>query len=177
VPNFTISQAFHCASCIFSAPTCAHSFLCASIPREFRCRNWGFFLTFSPIYHRHSATMKFIQFHPDNTNSTSATTNHCGLTFLERIYPKSIHELRILITKTRSNCHGFTVTSNSTNSRSEFARTDIKSIISHHMAEFLNFPMNLTTEIGAFPNSTSLLLNLPWTLCNSKFGHFEINPL
>jgi hypothetical protein len=88
VPNFYISQAFYCASCIFSAPTCAHSFLCASIPREFRCRNWGFCLTFSPIYHRHSATMKFVQFHPDNTNSTSATTNRCGLTFLERIFPK-----------------------------------------------------------------------------------------
>jgi hypothetical protein len=95
VPTFTYTS-FHCASCIFSAPTCAHSFLCASIPREFRCRNWGFFLTFSPIYHRHSTTMKFIQFHPDNTSSTYATTNRCKLTFLERIHPKSIHELGIL---------------------------------------------------------------------------------
>jgi hypothetical protein len=97
--EFYLSQAFHCASCIFSAPTCAHSFLCASIPHEFHCRNWGFCLTFSPIYHRHSATMKFVQFHPDNTSSTYATTNRCKLTFLERIYPKSIHELRILTTK------------------------------------------------------------------------------
>jgi hypothetical protein len=48
MPNFYISQAFYCATCIFSAPTYAHSFLCASIPREFRCRNWGFCLTFFP---------------------------------------------------------------------------------------------------------------------------------
>jgi hypothetical protein len=48
-----LSQYFHCATCNFSAPNCAHSPLCASIPREFCCRNWGFFLTFSPIHHRH----------------------------------------------------------------------------------------------------------------------------
>jgi hypothetical protein len=44
VPNIYISQDFHCASCIFSAPTYAHSFLCTTIPHEFRCKNWGFFL-------------------------------------------------------------------------------------------------------------------------------------
>jgi hypothetical protein len=38
---------------------------------------------FPNFQHRHSATMKFVQFHPDNTNSTSATTNSCWLTFLE----------------------------------------------------------------------------------------------
>jgi hypothetical protein len=86
-PKFYISQAFHWASCIFSAPTCAHSFLCSSIPREFHCRNWGFFLNFSPIYHRHSATMKFVQFHLSNTSSTSGTTNRCGLTLLEQFFP------------------------------------------------------------------------------------------
>jgi hypothetical protein len=131
-------------------PICTHSFLCASIPREFRYRNWGFFLNFSPIYHRHSETMKFVQFHPDNTNSTFATTNHCGLTFLERIFPKINSQIENFNYKTRSNCHGFTVTSNSTNSRSQFARIDIKSIISHHLDEFLHFLMNLTAEIGAF---------------------------
>jgi hypothetical protein len=35
--QFYISQDFHYASCIFSAPTCANSFLCAPIPCEFRC--------------------------------------------------------------------------------------------------------------------------------------------
>jgi hypothetical protein len=74
---------FYRATCIFSVPTHAHSFLCASIPCEFYCRNWGFFLTFSPIHHGNSATMKFVQFHLDNTNSTSATKNRFGLTFLE----------------------------------------------------------------------------------------------
>jgi hypothetical protein len=83
VPNFYISQAFYCASCIFSVPTYAHTFLCVSIPREFCYKNWGFFLTFSPSYHIHSTTVNFSQFHSDNTNSTYETTNHCGLTFLE----------------------------------------------------------------------------------------------
>jgi hypothetical protein len=44
---FHASQAFHRASCIFSAHTYAHSFLCASIPREFCCINWAFCQTFS----------------------------------------------------------------------------------------------------------------------------------
>jgi hypothetical protein len=52
---------------------------------------------FPNFHHRHSATMKFVQFHPDNTNSTSTTTNHCWLTFLEQFFPNSIHKLRILI--------------------------------------------------------------------------------
>jgi hypothetical protein len=52
--------------------------------------------------------------------------------------------------KTRSNYHGFILTSNLTNSRSEFARTNIKSLISHHLVKLLNFPMNLTTEIVDF---------------------------
>jgi hypothetical protein len=42
------------------------------------------------------------------------------------------------------------MTSNSTNFRSEFARTDIKTIVSHHLAEFLHFRMNLPIEIGDF---------------------------
>jgi hypothetical protein len=48
-PNFYISHAFYYGSCIFSVPTCTHSFLCASIPREFQCRNWGFSLNVSPF--------------------------------------------------------------------------------------------------------------------------------
>jgi hypothetical protein len=60
--QFLYITSFYCASCIFSAPTYAHSFFCASIPREFHCRNWGFFLTFSQFHHRHSTTMKFPQF-------------------------------------------------------------------------------------------------------------------
>jgi hypothetical protein len=47
-PSFYTSLLFYCASCIFSAPTYAHSFLCASIPCEFHSRNSGFFLTFFP---------------------------------------------------------------------------------------------------------------------------------
>jgi hypothetical protein len=43
---------------------------------------------FTNFHHRHSATIKFVQFHPDNTNSTSTTTNRCWLTFMERIFPK-----------------------------------------------------------------------------------------
>jgi hypothetical protein len=38
---------------------------------------------FPNFHHRHSATMKFVQYQHDNNNSTSATTNHCWLTFLE----------------------------------------------------------------------------------------------
>jgi hypothetical protein len=58
----------------------------------------GAFAQFSPnFYHGHSATMKFIQFHSDNRNSTFATTMCCWLTFLGRVFPKLIHELRILI--------------------------------------------------------------------------------
>ena len=60
----------------------------------------GDFAKFFPNFcHRHSTTIKFVPFHPHNTNSTSATTNRCGLTFLERIFPNSIYELRILTTK------------------------------------------------------------------------------
>jgi len=44
---FHASQDFHCTSCIFSAHTYARSFLYASIPREFHCRNWGFCQNFS----------------------------------------------------------------------------------------------------------------------------------
>jgi hypothetical protein len=49
MPNFYVSQYFYYTSHVFSAPTCAHSFLCASIPHEFRCKNWGFCLTFYPF--------------------------------------------------------------------------------------------------------------------------------
>jgi hypothetical protein len=56
------------------------------------------FANFFPnFHHRHSTTMKFVQFHLDNTNSTSATTNNCWLTFLEHFFPKLNSQLRILI--------------------------------------------------------------------------------
>jgi hypothetical protein len=95
VPNFTYQKIFtiHHAFLVRSPVDIhfyAHQFLVNSAAEI-----GAFGLTFPPIYHRHFATMKFVQFHPDNTSSIYATTNHCGLTFLERIYPKSIHELRI----------------------------------------------------------------------------------
>jgi hypothetical protein len=123
--------------------------------------------------------MIFVQFHPVNTNSTSVKTNRCGWTFMERFFPKFNSRIENFNYKTRSNCHGFTVTLNSTNSWSEFARTNIKSIISHHMAKFLNFLMNLTTEIGdssqfrpivvAFYHGRSATRNLAILICEIRF--------
>ena len=40
----------------------------------------------------------------------------------------------------------------------EFARIDIKSRISHHMAKFLNFPKNLTTKIGVFSQVCTIVV-------------------
>jgi hypothetical protein len=113
---------------------------------------------FPHFYSRHSTIMKFVQFHHDNTNSTYETTNCCGLTFLEQIFPTLNSRIENCNYKTHSICHGFTVTSNSTHSRSEFARTNIKSEISHHLAKFLNFPMNLTTKIGAFSQFRAIVV-------------------
>jgi hypothetical protein len=125
--------------------------------------------------------MKFVQFHRDNTNSTSVTKKYCVLTFLEPIFPKLNSQIANFNYKNRSICHGFTVTSNSTNSRSEFDRENIKPIISHHLAEFFHFLMNLTIEIGAFPNFMLLLLKFTmdalqleiWPLRNKSSEKFH----
>jgi hypothetical protein len=94
--------------------------------------------------------MKLVQVHPNNTSSTSVKKNRCELTFLEWIFPKLHSRIENFNYESRSIYHGFTITSNSTNSRSKFARTNITSRISHYMAKFLNFPMNLTMKIGDF---------------------------
>jgi hypothetical protein len=102
VPNFSYHNLFTGHHAFLVHPPghihfYAHQFLVNSVVEI-----GAFGLTFSPIYHRHYATIKFVQLHPNNTSSTYVTTNHGGLTFMEQIYPKSIHELRILIVKLAS---------------------------------------------------------------------------
>ena len=64
-------------------PFYAHQFLVTSAAEI------GAFANLFPnFHHRHSATMKFVKFHPDNTHSTCSTTNRCWLTFLEQLFAK-----------------------------------------------------------------------------------------
>jgi hypothetical protein len=83
VPNFTYHKLFTAHHAFLVQPPMhiyfyAHQFLVNSAVEI-----GTFGLKFSPTYHRYSTTMKFVQFHPNNTNSTYATTNPCNLTFLE----------------------------------------------------------------------------------------------
>jgi hypothetical protein len=82
VLNFTYHKIFTAHHAFLVCPRMyihfyAHQFLVNSTAEI-----GDFGLTFSPIYPRHSTTMKFVQFHPNNTNSTYATSNRCNLTFL-----------------------------------------------------------------------------------------------
>jgi hypothetical protein len=78
-PNiFTVHHAFLVCTPAH-IPFYAHQFLVTSATEI------GAFANLFPnFHHRHSATMKFVQFHPDNTHSTCSTTNRCWLTFLEQ---------------------------------------------------------------------------------------------
>jgi hypothetical protein len=88
VSNFTYHKLFTAHHAFLVCPLVNIHFYAHQFLMNYAAEIGAFGLTFSPIYHRHSATTKFVQFHPDNTSSTYATTNCCKLTFLEQIYPK-----------------------------------------------------------------------------------------
>jgi hypothetical protein len=79
---FTVHHAF-----LVHTPTHIH-FYAHQFPMNSTAKIGAFAKKIPNFHHRHSETMKFVKFHPDNTNSTFATTNHCWLKFLEQIFPK-----------------------------------------------------------------------------------------
>jgi hypothetical protein len=111
----------------------------------------GSFAQVSPNFHYvHSTTMKFVQFHSNKhkfnlCNYKSLLVDNTGM-----IFSKFIQRLRILFNQSRSICHGFPKTSNSTNFGSEIARTDIKIKNISSLGQISQIPTTLTIEIGDF---------------------------
>jgi hypothetical protein len=94
--------------------------------------------------------MKFFQFHSDNTNSFSATKNRYWLTFLEQICLKLNSQIENFNQLISIHLSWLPCNFKFNQFQAEFDRTYFKLRISHHLAKFLKFPINLTTKIGAF---------------------------